>query len=321
MESLFYAFIIAAAIGLITGPWLIPFLRRLKFGQNIREDGPKAHLSKAGTPTMGGILFLFAIPLGALIPQGFSVEMALLLLGTLGFGLIGFTDDFIKVVKKRSLGLRAYQKIAGQLVVAIILIYGVVHILDRGTALYIPFLNTWWEVGYWYYGLALFLIIGTTNAVNLADGLDGLASGMTFWVALAFAVIASAERATDAAIFASALAGGCIGFLFFNRHPARMFMGDTGSLALGGAIAALAMITRTELILPILGAVFVAEALSVILQVASFKLTGKRIFRMSPLHHHFELGGWREETVVYSFWAASLVAASLGTMLAFNIRF
>ncbi|KAB2954525.1 phospho-N-acetylmuramoyl-pentapeptide-transferase [Heliorestis acidaminivorans] len=321
MESLFYAFIIASAIGLITGPWLIPFLRRLKFGQSIREDGPKGHLIKAGTPTMGGILFLFAIPLGALVPHGYSTEMAMLLLGTLGFGLIGFTDDFIKVVKKRNLGLRAYQKITGQLVISALLIYGIVHLLDRGTALYIPFMNAWWDVGIWYYVLALFLIVGTTNAVNLADGLDGLAAGMTFWVALAFAVIASAERATDAAIFASALAGGCIGFLFFNRYPARMFMGDTGSLALGGAIAALAMITRTELILPLLGAVFVAEALSVILQVASFKLTGKRIFRMSPLHHHFELGGWREETVVYTFWAASLVAASLGTMLAFNIRF
>ncbi|MCW2278853.1 phospho-N-acetylmuramoyl-pentapeptide-transferase [Heliophilum fasciatum] len=321
MQAIIYAFIIAGALGLITGPWLIPLLRRLKFGQHIRDDGPQAHLQKAGTPTMGGILFLLAIPAGALLAQGFSLTMAMLLLGTLGFGLIGFLDDFIKVVLKRSLGLRAWQKIVAQTVVAVLLIYGIVVGLDRGTLVYIPLMNTWWDAGWLYYGLAMLVIVGTTNAVNLADGLDGLAAGMTFWVALAFLVIAVAENTMTTAVFAAALAGGCIGFLFFNRHPARMFMGDTGSLALGGAVATLAMLTRTELILPVLGAVFVAETLSVILQVLSFKLTGKRIFRMSPLHHHFELSGWREETVVYSFWAASLVAASIGTMLAFQIRF
>lgn len=321
MESVVYAFLIAGATGLVTGPWLIPFLRRLKFGQRIREDGPRAHFNKAGTPTMGGILFLIAIPAGALIANGYSTAMGILLLGTLGFGFIGFMDDFIKVVLKRSLGLRAREKILGQVLLSVVLIYAIVHIQGRGTALYIPISGMWWDAGFWYYGLSLLLIVATTNAVNLADGLDGLAAGMTFWVALAYLIIALAENGSDAAVFASALAGGCIGFLFFNRHPARMFMGDTGSLALGGAIAALAMMTRTELILPILGAVFVVETLSVILQVLSFQLTGKRIFRMSPLHHHFELSGWREETIVFSFWAASLVAASIGTMLAFNIRF
>ncbi|MTV47557.1 phospho-N-acetylmuramoyl-pentapeptide-transferase [Heliobacillus mobilis] len=321
MQSMIIAFIIAASIGLITGPWLIPVLRRLKLGQSIREEGPKAHQSKAGTPTMGGILFLIAIPIAALVTAGLNGIVGVLLLGTLGFGLIGFLDDFIKVVKKRNLGLKAREKFIAQVFVTIVLIYAIVHGLDRGTAIYIPGWNTWWDAGFLYYILAFIVVTGTTNAVNLADGLDGLAAGMTFWVALAFAVLASAEIQPLTAIFAAALAGGCIGFLFFNRHPARMFMGDTGSLALGGAIATLAMLTRSELILPVMGAVFVAETLSVILQVASFKMTGKRIFRMSPLHHHFELGGWREETVVYSFWAAQLVAASIGTMLAFNIRF
>ncbi|MDD2421641.1 MAG: phospho-N-acetylmuramoyl-pentapeptide-transferase [Heliobacteriaceae bacterium] len=321
MEPVIYAFLIAGMVGLVTGPWLIPVLRRLKFGQNIREDGPQAHMRKSGTPTMGGVMFLLAIPAGALIAAGWSPVLGMLLLGTLSFGCIGFLDDAIKIIFKRSLGLRAKQKILGQVLIAVVLTYGIVHGLDRGTALYIPVGDFWWEAGNWYYVLALVLITGTTNAVNLADGLDGLAAGMTFWVGLAFLVIALAQNSMVAAVFAAALAGGCLGFLFFNRHPARMFMGDTGSLALGGSIATLAMVTRTELVLPVLAGVFVVEALSVILQVVSFRLRGKRIFRMSPLHHHFELCGWREEVVVYSFWALALVAAAAGTMLAFNIRF
>ncbi|MBM7867517.1 phospho-N-acetylmuramoyl-pentapeptide-transferase [Heliobacterium gestii] len=321
MQTQVWAFIVAGAAGLLIGPWLIPYLRRLKFGQSIREEGPKGHQHKAGTPTMGGLLFLIAVPVAVLSTTGLTPVSGVLLLGLIGFGLIGFLDDYIKVVKKRNLGLRAWQKFAGQLVLSLLLIYSVVHGTDRGTTLYIPGFNAWWDAGALYYILALLLIVGTTNAVNLADGLDGLAAGMTFWVALAFTVIASAGTSGATAAFSAALAGGCIGFLFFNHHPARMFMGDTGSLALGGAVATLALLTRTELILPILGAVFVAETLSVILQVASFKLTGKRIFRMSPLHHHFELGGWHETTVVYTFWGASLISAFLGVLLALPIRF
>ncbi|ABZ84613.1 phospho-n-acetylmuramoyl-pentapeptide-transferase, putative [Heliomicrobium modesticaldum Ice1] len=321
MQKMVWAFIVASAVGLLIGPWLIPYLRRLKFGQSIREEGPKGHQRKAGTPTMGGLLFLIAVPMAVLVTVGFTPQSGVLLLGLLGFGLIGFLDDYIKVVKKRNLGLRAWQKFTGQLILSLILIYGVVYGIDRGTSLYLPGFEVWWDAGALYYPLALLLIVGTTNAVNLADGLDGLAAGMTFWVALAFAAIASAGTSDVTAAFAAALAGGCIGFLFFNHHPARMFMGDTGSLALGGAVATLALLTRTELILPVLGAVFVAETLSVILQVASFKLTGKRIFRMSPLHHHFELGGWPETTVVYTFWAASLISAFLGVLLAMPIRF
>jgi phospho-N-acetylmuramoyl-pentapeptide-transferase len=316
---------LALLICLILGPFMIPILRVLKFGQNIREDGPQRHLSKAGTPTMGGIIFLVGIVVSALISaeQPTSIEMVLLVGTLLGFGLIGFIDDFIKVVMHRSLGLRAYQKLVGQFALAFMLTWAAVKFLGRGTDLVIPFTSVHLDLGIFYYPFVAFIIVGVTNAVNLTDGLDGLAAGTTFFAALSYMLIAILGAAygggvgilayeSDLAVFAAATAGGCLGFLRFNKYPARVFMGDTGSLALGGALVGLAVLTKTELVLIILGGVYVIEALSVILQVISFQTTGKRIFRMSPLHHHFELVGWNEWRVVLTFWFASIICGIAG---------
>lgn len=327
LERLLMAGGLALIISLILGPFLIPLLHTLKFGQNIREDGPKRHLKKAGTPTMGGIIFLAGIVAAALLSaeQPTSLEMVTVVGSMLGFGLIGFIDDFIKVVMHRSLGLRAYQKLIGQIALAFALTWSAVQLLGRGTDLIIPFTAIHLELGWFYYPFVAFIIVGITNAVNLTDGLDGLASGTTLISALCYMLIALLgvtqgggvavlAHESDLAVFAVAVAGGCLGFLRFNKYPARVFMGDTGSLALGGALVGLAVLTKTELILLLLGGVYVIEAFSVIIQVISFKTTGKRVFKMSPIHHHFELSGWNEWRVVLTFWAASLVLGLLGIM-------
>lgn len=320
LKALFTAWI----VGTIIAPMIIPILHRLKFGQHVRNDGPSGHFAKAGTPTMGGIIFLTAMVVAVLLWSSWSYE-ALVAVGiVLGFGFLGFLDDFIKVALKRPLGLRGKQKIFGQLVLSLILIYAAVQVMGRGTDLIVPVLGLKWDLGEWYYLLAMVLVVATTNAVNLTDGLDGLAAGTTFLVYLGYLFIALLAinnppvhiiDYADIAVFTGALAGGCLAFLLFNRYPAKIFMGDTGSLALGGGIAVLAIFTKTELVLPVLGGVYVIETLSVIIQVVSFRLTGKRIFRMSPLHHHFELLGWHEKKVVYSFWAMSALAVSLGLVL------
>ena len=301
------AFIVCALIG----PVLIPYLHKLKFGQSIRECGPASHMKKSGTPTMGGLMILVALVL-ALCWGNFTPHVLMALVLTLGHALIGFLDDYIKVVMKRNLGLTAKQKFLLQFILAGAYVYfAETHL--QNTTLWVPLLNVTFDFGWAYYALAFILLVGTTNAVNLTDGLDGLVSFVSVPVTLAFAFIAYMQGMLDVSGFALGLTGACLGFLLFNRHPAQVFMGDTGSLALGGGVAALALLTHTELLLVIIGGIYVAEATSVIIQVAYFRLTGgKRFFRMAPLHHHFELGGWKEVKVVECFTIVSFLLSAVG---------
>ena len=304
------ALVLAIALVLALGPQLIPFLHKLKFGQSIREVGPSTHLKKAGTPTMGGILFVPAIMLPTIFLTSIDKNVILVMLLFLGHFLLGFLDDYIKVVLKRNLGLKAKEKILGQLLIA--MIFG--YFVDQ-KPLWIPLLNLYWDMGVLYYPFVFLVIIGTTNAVNLTDGLDGLLAGTTLPVALAYFIIAYSLVDTNLAIIAISLLGACLAFLKFNSYPARVFMGDTGSLAIGGVIAGLALVTNTTLLLIILGGIYVIEALSVIAQVTSFKLTGQRILKMSPIHHHFELIGWREIKVVRVFVFLNIFFALLGVAI------
>ena len=306
------AFALALISTLVLGKIGIPLLQRLKAQQSIREEGPQAHLAKAGTPTMGGLFMMLALVLTICIVPPYSVTLWMLLFLTLGHGLLGFSDDFIKAVKRRNLGLTAKQKLAGQVVLAILFCYISTNYAALPTTLWIPLVDITVDLGFAYYILALLIIIGTTNAVNLTDGLDGLATGISAIAGAAYAVVGLLVGSLSVTFFGIIVSGVCLGFLYFNANPAKVFMGDTGSLALGGAFAGMAIATKTEILLVIIGFVFVVEALSVILQVASFKTRGVRIFRMSPIHHHFELGGWSERKVVYVFWAVSLVTSLLG---------
>ena len=306
------AFALALISTLVLGKIGIPLLQRLKAQQSIREEGPQAHLEKAGTPTMGGLFMMLALVLTICIVPPYSVTLWMLLFLTLGHGLLGFSDDFIKAVKRRNLGLTAKQKLAGQVVLAVLFCYISTTYAALPTTLWIPLVDITVDLGVAYYILALFIIIGTTNAVNLTDGLDGLATGISAIAGAAYAVVGLLVGSLSVTFFGIIVSGVCLGFLYFNANPAKVFMGDTGSLALGGAFAGMAIATKTEILLVIIGFVFVVEALSVILQVASFKTRGVRIFRMSPIHHHFELGGWSERKVVYVFWAVSLVTSLLG---------
>lgn len=305
----------AFAVCAVLGPVLIPFLHKLKFGQSIRDCGPQSHQKKSGTPTMGGMMIMAGVLAAVLVVGKLTPGVIIALFLTLGHCVIGFLDDFIKVVMKRNLGLTAKQKMALQLAMAAAYIY-YAETHNMATAVWVPGLNAQVDIGQAYYFFVVLLLVGTTNAVNLTDGLDGLVSFVTLPVAIAFGCIATALGQPDLAGFAMALFGGCAGFLVYNHHPAKVFMGDTGSLALGGGIAALALLTKTELLLVLLGGVYVAETLSVIIQVSYFKYSGgKRIFRMSPLHHHFELGGWKETKVVAAFTAASCLLSVLSLVL------
>lgn len=309
------AFGLALVSTLVFGKIGIPLLQRLKAQQSIREDGPQAHLAKAGTPTMGGLFMLLALVMTICIVPPYSVTLWMLLFLTLGHGALGFSDDFIKAVKRRNLGLTAKQKLLGQAVLAIVFCYISIAYAALPTTIWIPLVDSTVDLGYAYYVLVFIIILGTTNAVNLTDGLDGLATGISAIAGAAFAVVGLLVGSLSVTFFGIIISAVCLGFLYFNANPAKVFMGDTGSLALGGAFAGMAIATKTELLLIVIGFVFVVEALSVILQVASFKTRGVRIFRMSPIHHHFELGGWSERKVVYVFWAVSLVMALLGIAL------
>lgn len=314
-----YAFITALVLALIFGKIGIPMLKQLHARQSIREDGPKAHLAKAGTPTMGGIFILLTMVITVLIYSPWSTMMWILLFLTLGHGLLGFSDDFIKSVKKRNLGLTAKQKFAGQIFMSAVFCYIATEIITLPTTLWIPLTHITIDVGYFYYLLVFIIIVGTTNAVNLTDGLDGLAAGTSAVAAIAYTVIGMLVDKPSVTIFGIALCGAVLGFLYFNANPAKVFMGDTGSLALGGAFAGMAILTKTELLLIIIGGVFVMETLSVIIQVVSFKTRGVRVFKMSPIHHHFELSGWGEQKVVTRFWMAGCVCALVG-LLIYSLR-
>lgn len=301
--------IISFAISALLGPVVIPFLRRLKVGQTVRDEGPKAHLKKNGTPTMGGILIMIAVVVTSLLYVKDFPKIIPILFLTLGLGLIGFVDDYIKVVLKRSMGLRAWQKMLGQFAVTGIFTYYIINYTDVSLAMKIPF----WAGHYLDFGIfnipvLFFIVIGTVNGTNFTDGLDGLASSVTVIIATFFTVVAIGVESGIEPI-TCAVVGALLGFLLFNVYPASVFMGDTGSLALGGFVAATAYMLQMPLFIPIVGFIYMIEVLSVILQVGYFKMTGgKRIFRMAPIHHHFELGGWSETRVVAVF---SIVTALL----------
>ncbi|MCC8160428.1 MAG: phospho-N-acetylmuramoyl-pentapeptide-transferase [Oscillospiraceae bacterium] len=328
------AFAVALAAVLVFGPVFIPWLRKLKFGQEIREEGPKWHQKKSGTPTMGGIMFIVGIAAALLVTSiifavngNFDATYArciVLFVISLGFGIIGFVDDYIKVVKKRNLGLTAPQKFIMQVVLAAVYVVAlyVMGVLD--TAIKIPFTDIEWTMPLWLYiPFVMFVVVGVVNAVNLTDGLDGLASSITAVVGIFFALASYiAFREYGVTVFSMALVGGLLGFLHYNKYPAKAFMGDTGSLFLGAAVALMAIDLKMPIYLILVGFVYLAETLSVILQTAYFKYTkkkygeGRRIFKMSPLHHHFEMCGWKEKKIVAVF---TLVTAVLCAVMWFAI--
>ncbi len=309
MDNIIISTLAAFFAAILAGPVFIPLLRKLKFGQTIREEGPQSHLVKSGTPTMGGVIFIVSsLIVTALAVRNPGDEAMIAMYAFIAFGIIGAMDDSLKILRKKNLGLRAYQKMILLLGVSGIFAYYAASNQSIGTAVIIPFTGTTFDLGIWYIPFIIFYFVSVTNAVNLTDGLDGLAATVTLVVMAFFTVVSFAMGHYTLAVFCGVVAGSLLGFLKFNAYPAQVFMGDTGSLALGGAVAAAAMILKLPLIILIVGAIYVVEALSVVLQVSSFKLTKKRIFKMAPIHHHFELSGWHETKVVSMF---SIVTAVL----------
>lgn len=303
-------FAVALLITVVVGPVLIPWLHKLKFGQQILQDGPTWHQKKSGTPTMGGIMFILGVIVSSAIALFVKVDIKLftMLIITLGFGVIGFVDDYIKVVKKRNLGLTAIEKFLLQAILAVLYVIILRFTGNLENEIIIPFFKNTLTLPWWIYIVfILFVVTGTVNAVNLTDGLDGLATSITIVVGLFFALVSLIINEVPVLCFSLAIVGGLIGFLFFNKYPAKVFMGDTGSLFLGGAISTIAIGMDMPIVLVIAGFVYLFETLSVILQVASFKLTGKRIFKMSPIHHHFEMCGWKEKKIVAVFTLATCI--------------
>lgn len=290
----------------------IPILQRKHAGQNIRAEGPESHMSKSGTPSMGGVAIIAATLVTVIATKQLTVTTGVLVFGFVVFGTIGFADDYLKIIRRNNLGLRAWQKFGLQTIGALALVLAMSLVLDRGTLVLLPFTGGTFDLGKWYIPFAVFVVLAMVNSVNLTDGLDGLASGVTGVVAVFFALAGVTLGNEAGTSFAICLAGACIGFLIFNRYPAKIFMGDTGSLALGGGLAAVAILLNMDLFLPIAGFIFVIEALSVIIQVVSFKTRGKRVFKMSPIHHHFELSGMKETKVVGMFWVATIIFCGIG---------
>ena len=303
--------ILSIIFSLVSGPIAIPLLRKLKFGQNIREEGPESHLKKAGTPTMGGILFILSSLIVMLIlGYKFNDKAMIALYSLIAFGFIGFLDDLLKILKKQSEGLKPGQKMILLLIFSIALaIYGYYNL---NTNLLIPFTSFEIPLGILYIPFVVIIYAATTNAVNLTDGLDGLATSVSILVLTFFTIVCFMMKETSLAVFCVVLIGGLIGFLKYNAYPAKIFMGDTGSLAIGGAIATVAIILEQPLLIIIVGGVYVFETLSVIIQVTSFKLTGKRVFKMAPVHHHFEKCGWSEIKIVTVFSLITAVLCLIG---------
>jgi phospho-N-acetylmuramoyl-pentapeptide-transferase len=322
-----YAAITALIICFVIGPWMIRKLRALQIGQQVREDGPNSHLAKQGTPTMGGLLIIFAVVLSTLLWANLTVDYIwLVLLVAAGYGLIGYLDDYQKLILKNSKGLSGKIRLAGEIAIALFVSVYLFYKPEFTTTISIPFFKTVLpDLGWGYFLLSTFIIVGCANAVNLTDGLDGLAIGPVitcFLTYLIFAYLAGNIRIAnylqipyvagtgELSIFCGAVAGAGIGFLWYNSYPAEVFMGDVGALSLGGSLGTLAILTKQEILLAIVGGIFVLETLSVILQVGWFKLSkGERIFRMAPLHHHFELKGWPEPKVIVRFWIISILLA------------
>lgn len=309
--------LLASFIGtIILGIIVIPILRKMKIGQVVRDDGPQSHLKKSGTPTMGGIIMLVVIfVISAIVSTKYPSVLPVALV-TLGYGLIGFIDDFIKLVLKNPKGLKPSLKMLGLIIVAVAFVVYLVH-SGFGTETYIPFLRDYIVIPTWaYIPCMVFIILACTNSLNLTDGLDGLASGITAIIMIFFTYAAAKYGNKEMSVFSSIVAGSTIGFLLFNMYPAKVFMGDTGSLALGGAFCSVALILKMPLILIIVAGICVIEALSVILQVTYFKLTkGKRLFKMAPIHHHLELSGYKETTIVPAFWLITLILCLVGVCI------
>jgi phospho-N-acetylmuramoyl-pentapeptide-transferase len=302
----------ALLICIFLSPKFIEFLRKREFGQHIREDGPEGHHQKAGTPTMGGIILFLAVGVPFLILTNYEWRSIGVFAAAIACALVGFADDYTKLVKRRSLGLRGRTKLIVTIVISLGLWYIARYQAHLAPTLRLRFVDYQIELG-WAYPLLIYLVVaGTTNAVNLTDGLDGLAAGCAAIVLLAYLGMAFIVGYYDLALIAGCLVGGCIGFLWYNAFPATIFMGDTGSLGLGGAIAGLAVMTKTELLLVLLGGIFVIEALSVVIQVISFQTTRKRVFLMAPIHHHFELRAWSETKIILRFWIVAAICCAIG---------
>lgn len=316
MQKMIVAFVLGLAITLISYPLVIPFLHKIKFGQSIRVEGPQSHLKKTGTPTMGGFVFVIVpiLVFAILAPNAMlDVKIQIVILSYVGYSFIGFIDDFLIVVKKNNDGLTAGKKFLLQTILAVIIF--VMYQNVASTAIMIPLLNIEVELGWLYFILILVMFTAESNAVNLTDGLDGLSSGCVLIALAPFILFSVIQGEYYLAVFLMAVFGSLLGYLKNNFFPAKIFMGDTGSLALGGLLAACAMVLKQEILLIVIGGIFVLETLSVIIQVTSFKLTGKRVFKMAPLHHHFELKGMNEKHVVLMFWCIELIFALLGYAL------
>ena len=349
MTNVLASGVLAILISVIFGPRVVGLLRRYNVGQRIREEGPAGHKVKSGTPTMGGLLLIIATVLPYLIFSSYGARSLAVLGAMIGCGAIGFLDDYLSVVRRRSLGLRGRWKLVGQRLISVGICIVAVH-EGISTRLFVPLVDVHINLSYGWYVLVFLIVIGASNAVNLTDGLDGLAAGTSTIAMLAFTSMCvigfqvgqrslqvpgeeghvmgagifdlnqQASQSLDMAVLAAALLGACVGFLWFNSYPAEVFMGDTGSLALGGALAGFAIFTKTELLLPLIGGIFVVEAASVIIQVISFRRFGRRVFLMAPIHHHFEMKAWSETKIMFRFLIVASVFASVAFVL-YYVRF